>query len=288
MLAVFKRELRAYFTSSIGFIFMGFFLLLSGFFFAMTNLFPASPDYNAVLGSITFIFLIVVPILTMRLMPDDKRQRTDQLLFTSPTSLTGIVLGKYFAAVSVFVLTLLITCIYPIILSFFGNLATWEIVGGYIGFLLLGSAFISIGLFISTLTENQVIAAVITFSALLFMWILDWVTQGLPTDKTSGIIFAGIIALALGAFVYFNTRNIYVGVATTLVGAIIIVLTYFLADKYFFDGFIVRVFEWFSLLKRYEEFQIGILSLSPIVYYITFSAAFVFLTIRVLEKRRWS
>lgn len=288
MLAVFKRELRAYFTSSTGFIFMGFFLLLSGFFFAMTNLFPASPDYNSVLGSITFIFLIVVPILTMRLMPDDKRQRTDQLLFTSPTSLTGIVLGKYFAAVSVFVLTLLITCIYPIILSFFGNLATWEIVGGYIGFLLLGSAFISIGLFISTLTENQVIAAVITFSALLFMWIIDWVAQGLPTDKTSGIIFAGIIVLALGAFVYFNTRNIYVGVATTLVGAIIIVLTYFLADKYFFDGFIVRAFEWFSLLKRYEEFQIGILSLSPIVYYITFSAAFVFLTIRVLEKRRWS
>ena len=267
---------------------MGFFLLLSGFFFAMTNLFPASPDYNSVLGSITFIFLIVVPILTMRLMPDDKRQRTDQLLFTSPTSLTGIVLGKYFAAVSVFVLTLLITCIYPIILSFFGNLATWEIVGGYIGFLLLGSAFISIGLFISTLTENQVIAAVITFSALLFMWIIDWVAQGLPTDKTSGIIFAGIIVLALGAFVYFNTRNIYVGVATTLVGAIIIVLTYFLADKYFFDGFIVRAFEWFSLLKRYEEFQIGILSLSPIAYYITFSAAFVFLTIRVLEKRRWS
>ena len=288
MLAVFKRELRAYFTSSTGFIFMGFFLLLSGFFFAMTNLFPASPDYNSVRGSITFIFLIVVPILTMRLMPDDKRQRTDQLLFTSPTSLTGIVLGKYFAAVSVFVLTLLITCIYPIILSFFGNLATWEIVGGYIGFLLLGSAFISIGLFISTLTENQVIAAVITFSALLFMWIIDWVAQGLPTDKTSGIIFAGIIVLALGAFVYFNTRNIYVGVATTLVGAIIIVLTYFLADKYFFDGFIVRAFEWFSLLKRYEEFQIGILSLSPIAYYITFSAAFVFLTIRVLEKRRWS
>jgi ABC-2 type transport system permease protein len=288
MLAVFKRELRAYFTSSTGFIFMGFFLLLSGFFFAMTNLFPASPDYNSVLGSITFIFLIVVPILTMRLMPDDKRQRTDQLLFTSPTSLTGIVLGKYFAAVSVFVLTLLITCIYPIILSFFGNLATWEIVGGYIGFLLLGSAFISIGLFISTLTENQVIAAVITFSALLFMWIIDWVAQGLPTDKTSGIIFAGIIVLALGAFVYFNTKNIYVGVATTLVGAIIIVLTYFLADKYFFDGFIVRAFEWFSLLKRYEEFQIGILSLSPIAYYITFSAAFVFLTIRVLEKRRWS
>jgi len=288
MLAVYKRELKAYFTSSIGFIFMGFFLLLSGFFFAMTNVFSASPNYNSVLGNITFIFLIAVPILTMRLMPEDKRQRTDQLLYTSPLSITGIVLGKYFAAVTVFLLTLLITCLYPIIISFFGDIAVWEIVGGYIGFLLLGSSFIAIGLFVSSLTENQMIAAVITFSSLLFVWIIDWVAQGLPTDRVSGIVFAAILALAAGGFVYYNTKNIYVGVATTLVGAAIIVGTYFLADKYFFDGFIVRVFEWFSLLKRYEEFQMGVLSLSPIVYYITFSAAFVFLTIRVIEKKRWS
>lgn len=288
MLAVYKRELKAYFTSSIGFIFMGFFLLLSGFFFAMTNVFSASPNYNSVLGNITFIFLIAVPILTMRLMPEDKRQRTDQLLYTSPLSITGIVLGKYFAAVTVFLLTLLITCLYPIIISFFGDIAVWEIVGGYIGFFLLGSSFIAIGLFVSSLTENQMIAAVITFSSLLFVWIIDLVAQGLPTDRVSGIVFAAILALAAGGFVYYNTKNIYVGVATTLVGAAIIVGTYFLADKYFFDGFIVRVFEWFSLLKRYEEFQMGVLSLSPIVYYITFSAAFVFLTIRVIEKKRWS
>ena len=288
MLAVYKRELKAYFTSSTAFIFMGFFLLISGFFYAMTNIFGASPNYTVVLGNITFIFLIVVPILTMRLMPDDKRLRTDQLLYTSPLSISGIVLGKYFAAVTVFVLTLLITCLYPIIMSFFGNIAVWEIVGAYIGFLLLGSCFIAIGLFVSSLTDNQVIAAVITFSALLFVWIIDWVAQGLPTDRASGIIFAAILALAAGAFVYYNTRNIYVGIAITLVGAAIIVAAYFLADKYFFDGFIVRVFEWFSLLKRYEEFQMGVLSLSPIVYYITFAAAFNFLTIRVIEKRRWS
>ncbi|MFY9175749.1 MAG: hypothetical protein WBI74_11935 [Caldicoprobacterales bacterium] len=288
MLAVYKRELRAYFTSSTGFIFMGFFLLLSGFFYAMTNIFGASPDYNSVLGNITFIFLIVVPILTMRLMPDDKRQRTDQLLYTSPLSISGIVLGKYLAAVTVFFLTLLVTCLYPVIMSFFGDIAVWEIVGGYIGFLLLGSSFISIGLFVSSLTDNQVIAAVVTFSSLLFVWLIDWIAQGLPTDKVSGIVFASILALAAGAFVYYNTKNIYVGVATTLVGAAVIVATYFLADRYFFDGFIVRVFEWFSLLKRYEEFQMGVLSLAPIVYYITFSAAFNFMTIRVIEKRRWS
>ena len=215
-------------------------------------------------------------------------QRTDQLLFTSPTSLTGIVLGKYFAAVSVFVLTLLITCIYPIILSLFGNLATWEIVGGYIGFLLLGSAFyLHRAVYIHIDGEpgnsggNHLQCPAVYVDTRLG-------NPGTSYGQNIRHYFRRNIALALGAFVYFNTRNIYVGVATTLVGAIIIVLTYFLADKYFFDGFIVRVFEWFSLLKRYEEFQIGILSLSPIVYYITFSAAFVFLTIRVLEKRRWS
>lgn len=288
MIAVYKRELRAYFTSSIGYIFMGFFLLLSGFFFAMTNLFPSNPNYTAVLGSITFIFLIVVPILTMRLMPDDKRQRTDQLLLTSPLSLAGIVLGKYFAAVTVFLMTLLVTVLYPIILSFFGNIAVWEIMGGYIGFMLLGSAFIAIGLFVSSLTENQVVAAVITFSALLFMWIIDWISQGLPTDITSGLIFAAILALGAGVFVYFNTRNIYIGVATSLLGGGAIGLTYFLGNKFFFEGFIVRIFDWFSLIKRYDEFQLGVLSLGPIVYYLSFIAAFVYLTMRVLEKKRWS
>ena len=125
-----------------------------------------------------------------------------------------------------FFLTLLVTCLYPVIMSFFGDIAVWEIVGGYIGFLLLGSSFISIGLFVSSLTDNQVIAAVVTFSSLLFVWLIDWIAQGLPTDKVSGIVFASILALAAGAFVYYNTKNIYV-FATTLVGAAVIVATYF-------------------------------------------------------------
>jgi len=287
MLAVFKREIKAYFASPTGYIFMGFFLLLSGFFFAFSNLLSASPSYMSVLGSITFIFLIVVPILTMRLMSEESRQKTDQLLLTSPLSVAGIVLGKYFAAVGMFLITLLITCLYPIILSFFGTIAVWEIVGGYIGFFLLGSAFIAIGLFISSLTDNQVIAAVVTFSALLFIWILDWILQGLPTDRVSGIVFACILVAGAVALVYFTTRNIFVSVVTAVVGLGIVAAIYF-TNQYFFDGFIVRTLEWLSLLKRYDNFTRGILTLSPIVYYISFSAVFLFLTVRVIEKRRWS
>ncbi len=162
MLAVFRRELRAYFASPIGFTFVGFFILLAGVFFAISNLLSGNPNYTGVLGSITFIFLFVVPILTMRLISEETRQKTDQLLITSPLSITGIVLGKYLAAVGVFFITLVITVIYPVIMSFFAlaGLAWWEILGSYIGFFLLGSSFISVGLFFSSMTDNQLIAAV--------------------------------------------------------------------------------------------------------------------------------
>ncbi len=144
MLAVLRRELRAYFVSPIGFVFVGFFILIAGVFFAISNLLSGNPTFNGVLSSLTFIFLFLVPILTMRLISEETRQKTDQLLITSPLSITGIVLGKYLAAVGVFVITLLITVLFPVIMSFFSllGLGWWEILGGYIGFLLMGCAFI--------------------------------------------------------------------------------------------------------------------------------------------------
>ena len=119
MLAVLRRELKAYFVSPIGFTFVGFFILITGVFFALSNLLSGNPAYTGMLSSLTFIFLFLVPILTMRLLSDEMRQKTDQLLITSPLSITGIVLGKYLAAVAVFLITLLITALYPILLSFF-------------------------------------------------------------------------------------------------------------------------------------------------------------------------
>ena len=170
---------------------MGFFILIAGVFFAISNLLSGNPNFTGVLSSLTFIFLFLVPILTMRLISEETRQKTDQLLITSPLSITGIVLGKYLAAVGVFVITLLITVLFPVIMSFFAllGLGWWEILGGYIGFLLLGCAFISVGLFFSSLTDNQLIAAVETFAALLLIWILDFVAQSVPADPVSGLVF---------------------------------------------------------------------------------------------------
>ena len=288
MLAVFRRELAAYFVSPIGFTFIGFFILLAGVFFAISNLLSGNPNYTGVLGSITFIFLFVVPILTMRLISEETRQKTDQLLITSPLGITGIVVGKYFAAVGVFLITLLITLIYPIIMSFFalGGLGWWEIIGGYIGFFLLGSSFIAVGLFFSSLTDNQLIAAVETFAALLLIWILDFIAQSVPSDAVSGFVFLALLALALVALVFFSTRSTPAAVLTLVVAAVVLVLL-FVLKRSFYDGLIARILNWFSLLKRYNDFSMGVLGLAPIVYYVSFSGVFVFLTVRMIERRRW-
>jgi ABC-2 type transport system permease protein len=286
MLAVFVREFKSYFQNITGFVFMGLFLLITGVFFTYMNLLALSPDYNGLLGNITFITLIVIPIITMRLLSDDYRQKTDQLLLTSPLSITGIVLGKYFAAVAVFLLTLILTCIYPILLSTVGFLEAAMIIGGYIGYFLLGCCFISVGLFISSLTDNQVIAAVTTFFALFFIWLLDLVQQVIPSDQITSLIFAAILVLGATLFVFFTIRNIFVSIATAVVGGGIVTFFYLL-DPTNYQSFIIRFFQWFSLVTRYDDFNRGILSISPIVYYISFCAAFNFLTVRVIEKRRW-
>jgi ABC-2 type transport system permease protein len=287
MLAIFKRELRGYFQTPIGYVFMGLFLLISGFFFAYNHLFTGSPYYSTFLGSIFFIFIFAVPLLTMRLLSEERRQRTDQLLLTSPVSITDIVLGKFFAASAVFLATLAVTILYAIVVGTFGDLAVAQTVGAYIGFFLLGLCFISIGMVISALTENQVTAAFFTFFSLLFVWLINMVEQVVPRDNLSGIVFAAAVAIALAAYLFFNTRSWIVGGVTAVVCAIIIVL-FAILDNGVFTGLIGKVLSWISLLNRYNSFNLGILKLDAVVYYLSFSGIFLFITIRVIEKRRWT
>lgn len=287
MLAVLQKELRTYFQTPLGYIFMGFFLLISGVFFALSNLFPASSNLNAVLSSLTSIFMFVVPVLTMRLLAEEARQKTDQLLLTCPLKVTDMVLGKYLAAVAVFLLTVLITGIYPLIMVCHGFISIPEILGGYIGFFLLGSSFIAVGLFVSSLTDNQVSAAVISFSALLLIWILDALQQVLPSDTTSGVVFASLLLVGLAFLVHHSTRNLYITILTAFIGSLAIG-GLFAIDQGLFDGFILKVFDWFSLLKRFTSFTEGLLNVSSIIYYLSFITAFIFLTIQMIEKRRWN
>lgn len=287
MAAIFNKEFKSYFTSAVGYIFMAVFLLISGLFFALINLLPANSYYNSVLQNTMFVFLILVPVLTMRTLAEESHQKTDQLLLTAPIKISDIVLGKYFAAVSIFLLTLLVTCLYPLIMSMFGSISTWEIIGNYIGFALMGAAFIAVGVFVSSLTDKQITAAVGTVGALLFIWLLEWLQQGLPTTMTAGIVFAGMLVLGVCVAVYYTAKNIYASAIVGIAGGVAMAVVYF-AKKTLYEGFTTKFFGWLSLVNRYDNFAMGMLDVSSIVYYITFSAAFIFLTIRMVEKRRWS
>jgi ABC-2 type transport system permease protein len=287
MIAILKRELRSYFLTPIGYLYMGFFLLVAGVFFTFGNLIPRSSYFTSFLSGVLFVYLFAIPLLTMRLFSEERRQKTDQLLLTSPVSVPEIVVGKYLAALVVYLLTLAVTVMYAAVVGIFGDLAVWETVGSYIGFIFLGASYIAVGVFVSAGTENQLTSALVSFFSLLMIWLIDPISQSVPVEMVAGIISAAVLVGVVCVYLYMNTRNLYLVAGAALAGAVIIAALYFI-DKGVFIGFIRKFLGWFSLNKRYESFAMGILKVDSLVYYISFSGLFLFLTVRLIEKRRWN
>ena len=233
--AIFRRELKAYFSSPLGYIFLGVIYAISGFYF--WYILANQANYiQYVFSNMFTIVLMVVPLLTMRLMSEDKKLKTDQLLLTAPVNITSVVLGKYFAALVVYIIGVSSTIIFQIVLATFAT-PDWNVfLGNYLAIVLIGAALISIGILISSLTENQIIAAIGTLAISLFIWLLDSIASALP---------AGF-------------------------------------------EWISSIFRSLSFMTRYNDFVSGILNVSHILFFVSFAAVFLFLTIRALEKKRWS
>ena len=287
MLAIFKRELKAYFLTPIGYFYIGIFLLLTGVFFFFDNILPGRSHYVGFLGSLLMIFLFAVPLLTMRLFSEEKKQKTDQLLLTSPVSITGVVCGKFLAALTVYCAALLVTVSYAVLIAVYGDLQTWETLGSYIGFIFLGACYISLGLFISASTENQFTAAFATFLILMLIWMIDPISRMVPADVRSGIISAVVLLGILVIFIFFNTRNLVITLGAAVAGGLALGGFYIFNPGVFF-GFIRNLLSWLSLNGRYEPFSIGLLRFDALLYYASFSGLFLFLTVRLIEKRRWN
>ena len=233
--AIFRRELKAYFSSPLGYIFLGVIYAISGFYF--WYILANQANYiQYVFSNMFTIVLMVVPLLTMRLMSEDKKLKTDQLLLTAPVNITSVVLGKYFAALVVYIIGVSSTIIFQIVLATFAT-PDWNVfLGNYLAIVLIGAALISIGILISSLTENQIIAAIGTLAISLLIWLLDSIASALP---------AGF-------------------------------------------EWISSIFSSLSFMTRYNDFVSGILNVSHILFFVSFAAVFLFLTIRALEKKRWS
>ncbi len=231
--AIFKRDFSSYFNSPVGYITMAVFFFFSGLYFYTTCLYTKTSDMYYVFQSMFLVIMFIIPLFTMKLFSEERRQKTDQALLTSPVSITRIVMGKYLSAIAVFAICLSIFAVFAIVLAFIATPSISVITANILGLFLLGSSLISIGVFISSLTESQTVAALSTFAIEFVINILDSFASTVSNDFVKNLLLA------------------------------------------------------LSFRTRYNNFALGIINLADVVFYLSITALFLFLTIRVIDKRRW-
>ncbi|MBE5762141.1 MAG: hypothetical protein E7334_09105 [Clostridiales bacterium] len=235
MFAVFKREFKSFFQGVVGYVVMAVFLIIAGAGFFLYNVYSGSASIATMLGQLQLWAMLVIPLLTMKLFSDERRLKTDQLLLTSPVSLWGITIGKFLATCAFFFIMMAITFVYVAIIDIFGTPAYNEVFTGYLGFFLLACALISMGVFASTITENQIVAAIVTLLMILF------------------VNLAGSLAAMVSDMP----------------------ILYYL-------------FKMVDVYGRFYNFSYSIISLSDVIYMLSYTGVFLYLTVYNIEKRRWS
>lgn len=287
MRAVFRHEVSSYFTNVTGYVFGAFLLLFAGIYTMVINLQSASPYFEYVLMNMDFIFLIIVPILTMRVIAEERRQKTDQLLYSLPLTMTQVALGKYLAMLVIFLIPVAVIGVYPLVLTAFGAVYLPAAYGALTGFFFLGASLIAIGMFISSLTESQAVAAGLCFVVMLLNYFISSLASYVPSTAFASFLCVAVCILVLGLIFRLLTRSGFAALVLTIVleGGLVAAYTFRSAD---FQGLFPNLMEQLSLFDRFYEFVNGTFDLTAIVYYLTVIAVFVFLTVQSLEKRRWS
>lgn len=290
MKAIYKRELSRYFRSMQAYIFLALFVCITGVFFSIVNITYGYCDFAGyVLNNsyyMLFIYAIVIPILTMRMFAEEKKQKTDQLLLTSPVSVWEIVLGKYFACVTVFLIGVVLITVFPVIIAIHGKLPVANTISGYIGMVLFSSCMMALGTMVSSLTEEPVISAIVCAVAGILVMFFSSLVSMLPNGTIGTLIFFGILVLAIAVLFYFDTKKLRISAIALVAGAAVTAGLYFWQKDWFAYGLTTSL-NWLSLEKRYEEFLNGILNLSSICYMLSVCAICLFLTTWIIKRRRW-
>lgn len=287
MIAIYKKELRAYFNSVIGWLFLAFFLAFVGLYVYLYNFLGGFAFIGYALSSIMLVFALLVPMVTMRIVAEENRQKTDQLLLTSPVPIWKIVAGKYLALVTLIGIAILVVCIYPLLFSQFGAVNFPMSYAAVFGFFLIGCAYFAIGLFISSLTESQAFAAVMTFIVVLVTCLADGVAKLIPSGAKEAWITYSIIWALLAIWMWRVMKNATVAVIIFAIGECALTLLY-MYKATLLEGTIPTVFGTVSLPRVYNETVSGIFELRMPVYYLSIAFVFCFLTCQNIRKRRYS
>ena len=287
MTSILKHELNLYYHSLTAYIFGAFLLLFTGAGALVYNINYSVANFEYVLQFITIVFIIIVPILTMRIIAEEKKQRTDQLLYSLPLSSTDVVLGKFFALMVIFAIPMAIICFYPLFFKLFGDVYLVTSYSALLAYFLLGAALISIGILISSLTESQGVAAGVCAVVMLVNYYSASLANYASSSVVGSVILMVVILLLLAVIVRAITRSWMAGLIAALVlGLVFAVLA--LAGGLTLEGLLPEVMHRVSLFERFQSFVNGVFDVTAIIYYISVTVFFLFLTVQAMEKRRYA
>lgn len=287
MTAVLKHELRLYFHSLTAYVFGAFLLAFVGIGSMLYNLQAAVSNFEFVLSFGSLVFVVIVPILTMRVLAEERKQRTDQLLYSLPITTVQVIAGKYLALLAVYLIPLCVVALYPLLFAQFGEVYLPTSYGSILAFFILGAALIAVGVFISSLTDNQGFAAGVGIAVILLNYYSVSLSEYASSTALGSVISLCVVIFALGAVIRHLTKNENLAYGVCIVFVILIAIVCFL-DSSKFEGLLPGIMTKLSLFNRFNTFVNGVFDMTAIVYYLTVIVFFLFLSVQSLEKRRYN
>lgn len=288
MLAIYKRELKSYFHSMTGCVFIAFLVMFTGIYFMAYNLNAGYPYFSYTLSGSLIVFLVGIPLLTMRSFSEERKTKTDQLLLTAPLSLTKVVIGKYFAMVTVLAVPNVIFCLFPLLIKLQGTAYLLVDYSSIAVFFLLGCVYLAIGMFMSSLTESQIIAFISTFGILLLLYLWDGILSFLPGSALSGMIGILLILTLIVVYIYHMTKNWMLAAGIEAVGIAAALIVYFVKSS-LYENLLTKLLGRLALADVFMNISSSnIVDVSGLLLYVSILIIFVFLTIQTIQKRRWS
>ena len=287
MTAIFKREFKSCFTGMIGWVIAAVSLFFLGLYFTNRNLLYASSDFASVLYTMTMILLFLLPAISMRSFAEERKNKTDQLLLTSPVSIPAIVAGKFLAELAVFALPLAAAVVMPLLLQAFGTVSLVAAYSALLGYLLLGGACLAVGTWISALTENQILAYLATFGALLVAYLMNRIQTMFTTGNLLAFVVFMIVLLVASVLVGVICKRLAAGTAVFCAGAVVLFVLFQLRPAWLLTAF-NAVLSALALFEPFKDIVGGMFSIPAIVYYLSVMGLFLFLTGQALARRRWN
>lgn len=287
MKAVFLKEFKSFFNNMSGYIFCAFMLLFAGIYTMAINLKNGSANFEYVLGNMSFVYLVAIPVLTMRIISEDRRQKTDQLYYSLPLRMSEVVLGKYFAMIAVLAIPTVIMALYPLLLACFGTVSFSAAYSSLFAFFLMGAALTAVGMFISSLTENQAISAVICLIVMLVSYYIGAIADLVSVSSTVSFVTLTVLALLVAGIIWYMSKSgttALIFLAAAEIAAVIIKS----AAPNMMNGLLPKLLNRFSIFERFYAFPNGIFDITALVYFVAIAAVFVYFTVQSMEKRRWS